>query len=300
MYGKNYEDKGYVSYSRLRDRCAIHSGDYTHVGRSGSSTEAIVIDKQRLLENDVKYLVAEVHCYSIPSFRQAGNCKFVYEQKEGSFDQYERKVAIAERDRNDSGHAMFLGEVFEPSQLENCITLNSDGKSTIPLFYDVENDCVRWLDMTLEGRGMPHVTEDPRNMTSVMSEIERAQNNPYPDMKSLFECYAMNNGEITTDIKEADTVFVRENIDREYLGIKEETRVITSFELDVISKEFSGNDDQSMIVKEPEKVQEQLHQDVEPPLLKQMRYLHGKLDAFPRGAEMKQEFDLDDRFNDRR
>ena len=295
MYGKNYEDKGYVSYSHLRAPGAVHSGDYTYVGKSGSSTEAIACDKKILKEMGVKYLVAEVHCFSIPSFREAGNCRFVHESREGSLDNRRDGSDVLKKESNGrgrwdydsgSGKVVMLGEVFEPKHLENCVQLNSDGASTIPVVYDVDNDQMLWLDMTLQGRGMPHVTEDPRNMTSVMAEIERAQNNPYPDMKSLFECYAHHNGELTTDIKEADTVFVRENIDREELGLKEDARVITGFELDVISKEFSGNDDQSMVVKEAEQKIEEPNQVKEPPLLRQFRYLREKLDAFPRGAEL--------------
>jgi hypothetical protein len=313
MYGANYEDKGYVSYSNLRSPAAIHSGDYTEVGPSGSSTEAIIADKTRLREMGVKYLVAEVHCYSIESFRKAGNCKFVYEQKEGSFGDWTQEPRRGHsRDWNynptydivhqsrDDGNIVFLGETFEPSQLENCIMLNSDGKTTVPLFVDVENGQIHWLDMTLEGRGMPHVTEDPRNMTSVMAEMERSMNNPYPDMKSLFESYAMYNGEIVQDIREADTVFVRENVDREKLEIKEEARVITGFDLDVISDEFSGNKDRSVEQKEePLKVQEEKAM-VEPPLVKQFRYLHGKLDEFPRGAEWQDQRFVDDLIIDRR
>lgn len=308
MYGANYEDKGYVSYSNLRSPAAIHSGDYTEVGEHGASTEAIIADKARLREMGVKYLVAEVHCFSIESFRKAGNCKFVYEQKEGSFSDYEKSQARPRRNTWDwnynptydiahkgrDGEVVFLGETFEPSQLENCITLNSDGKTTIPLFVDVENGQIHWLDMTLEGRGLPHVTEDPRNMTSVMAEMERSMNNPYPDMRSLFESYAMYNGEIVHDIKEADTVFVRENIDREKLEVKEEARVVTGFDLDVISDEFSGNKDRSMEQKEePVKVQEEKTL-VEPPLVKQFRYLHSKLDQFPRGAEWRHEIGFDE------
>ena len=308
MYGADYENKGHVSYSNLRSPCAIHSGDYTHVGTSGSSTEAIMCDKQKMREMGIKYLVAEVHCYSIKSFRDAGNCRFVHESREGSLQNsgnyYDRNKQLYRDDSGGyysagSGHVIMLGEVFEPKCLENCIQLNSDGGTTVPVVYDVENDRMIWLDMTLQSRGMPHRTEDPRLMSSVMAEIEIAQNNPYPDMKSLFECYARHNGELTNDIKEADTVFVRENIDREQMGVREEARVVTGFELDVISKEFSGNDDQSMLQKE-EPVKEPVEQKevVQPALVKQMLYLRGKLNEFPRGAEWQETRD-DRRWFDR-
>ena len=286
MYGKNYENIGYVDWQNLKNGAMLHSGDYTEVPKGGSCTEAIVLDKEKLREMGVKYVVAEVHCWSIDSFRSAGNCKFVYEQKEGSFSEHKNNLTMLQQDyssRKDRG-VVFLGEVFEPSQLENCITLNSDGKTTVPLFYDVESDRIHWLDLTIGGRNqMPHKTDDPMLMTAVMTEIELAMNNPYPSMSEVFNHYLTHNGEITTDIQEADTVFTRKTIDREKYGIKEDARVITGFDLDVISKEFSGNDDQSMIVKE-EKT-EPVKKDIsEHPLLKQLAYLRDKLDAFPRGV----------------
>jgi hypothetical protein len=284
MYGPNYENRGHVSYNQLVQPGAMHSGDYTSVPANGSATEAIVVDKAKMRSLGIKYLVAEVHCYSIQSFRDAGNCKFVYEQKEGSLDRL-KSHELPHRSNYDDGSVVFLGETFEPSQLENCITLNSDGGTTVPLFIDVESGQIHWLDMTLEGRGLPSRTEDPRNMTSVMAEMERSMNNPYPDMKSLFESYAMHNGEIVQDIREADTVFVRENIDREALGIKDDARVITGFDLDIISKEFSGNDDQSLLIQEQEQPTQSDKPIEEPALVKQLRYLRGKLDEFPRGAE---------------
>jgi hypothetical protein len=298
MYGKNYEDLGYVSYSHLKNHAMVHSGDYTSVPSSGTATEAILVDKERLREMGVKYVVAEVHCFSIPSFRKAGNCKFLYEQKEGKFGSYNNVSEMISKSSHHNGEVVFLGETFEPSQLENCITLNSDAQTSIPLFYDVEKDRMHWLDLGIGSREnwRPHVTEDPVLMSSVMAEIELALNNPYPSMSEVLNHYITHNGELTQDITEANTVFVRQNVDREELGILEDARVITGFDLDVISKEFSGNDDQSMVVKE-EPVKEQVEQNnelKEPALVKQLRYLRGKLDEFPRGASWTQSEGLED------
>ena len=303
-YSNDYKNLGRVSYYELKTPWGVHSGDYTQIPENGTSTEAIAVDKTKLKECGVRYLVAEVHCYSIKSFRDAGNCKFIMEQKEGSFDGWNTPI----RDRYgynkrqhynnallgnantmsnvEEGHVMFMGEVFEPSQLENCITLNSDGTTTVPMYYDVDEDRFHWLDMTItQGNAMPRYSDNPFVMTQVMSEIEIAQNNPYPDMKSLFECYAMHNGELVDDITQADTVFVRNNVDREKLGIQETARVITAFDLDIISKEFSGNDDQSMLLKEETREAVEEKKIEEPALVKQLRYFHQKLDEFPRGSQ---------------
>lgn len=295
-YGPNYEDLGYVDFQHLKSNTMIHSGDYTHVNEGASSTEAIVSDKERLQTMGVKFLVSEVHCWSIDSFREAGNCRFVHEQKEGSFGTYDASSSIVRRTNEQDGRVVFLGEVFEPAQLENCITLNSDGKTTVPLVYDVEENRIYWLDFTVGAHDrMPHKTNDPVLMSSVMKEIERAKNNPYPSVAKVVRCYATHNGELTQDIKEADTVFVRYNVDREELGIKEDARVITGFDLDILSKEFSGNDDQSMIVKEEIEKKEPEKKDIKDhPLLKQLAYLRGKLDEFPRGVSWVQSEGLED------
>lgn len=313
FYGKDYERMGHIYYGDMKHPAAVFSGDYTHIPESGHALEAIVVDKQRLREMGVKYAVAEVHCYSIKSFRDAQNCRFVYEEKEGSFDNFRQTAKSRDRyDRygrgfeqaNDlismgrDGSPIFMGEVFEPAQLENCITLNSDGTNTVPVVYDVENDQFRWLDLTINIDATIRNTVNPRVMGEVMSEIEISGNNCVPSMYDVFEAYARYNGEITQDMKEADTVFVRGNIDREELGLKEEARVITSFELDTISKEFSGNDDQSQVQEEP--VVEKTEQDVaEHPLIKQLRYLHSKLEEFPRGISFHEQEGLDDQGRDR-
>ncbi len=299
MYGADYSDKGHVSYSHLKTDGVVHSGDWTHVGSSGSSTEAILADKEILKENGVRYLIAEVHCFSIQSFKEAGNCRFVYEEKEGSMkttDYDSQQRGWRERESG-SGKAVFNGKVFEPSQLENCITLNSDNSTTVPLVYDVEEDRIYWLDNGITRTDMIRNTENPYIMSCAMSEIEIAHNNPYPDLQTLFTCYAQHNGEIVTDPKLADTVFTRGTIDREELGISEEARVVTSYDLDVISKEFSGNDDQSMlVVEEPTIPKETFMEKVEPALVKQLRYLNEKLDKFPLGQilEEEQQFDFGD------
>jgi len=279
MYREDYSNAGFCSYNRLKTPEAVHSGDWTHVGVKGSSTEAILIDKAKLKENNIRYVVAEVHSYNLDSFRQAGNCKFVFEQKEGALPKNyvpnERYVSTSWE--KNYGQAVFLGEVFEPAHLENCIDLNSDANTAVPMFYDVKEDKIYWLDMGLRQYNL-RVTENPYVMCSVMAEIELAKNNPFPDCKTLFECYAKHNGTLTDDITKADTVFVREHIDKDALHVKESARVITGFDLEVISKEFSGNDDQ--VRNEPvtkiEKVEtEKIVQ--EPILLKQFRYLQHQL-----------------------
>ena len=287
FYGKNYEDLGYVSYCSLRKNEAVHSGDYTNVPKDGTSTEAIIADKERLRAAGIRYVVSEVHCFSIDSFQKAGNCHFVFQEREGSFDDvgydhyndrfnHRKSEQLIKQGNTNKGEILLLGEVFEPSASEANILLDSKSKTAVPVVYDVEKERFYWLDYGISKsfeREGPSVTEDPKNMSAIMVEIARAQDNPYPDMKTLFEVFAEGNGKIVDSPEKADTVFVSKPVDREELGIPEESRVITAFDLDVISDEFSGN--KEVINKEEQDIQRETSFE-EPALVKQLRFLKEK------------------------
>lgn len=305
FYGPDYENKGYVSYSSLKHNAAVHSGDYTHVPSGGTSTEAVCMDKKRLVEMGIAYAVPEVHCYSINSFKKAGNCHFVMQQREGSFDdvnyfynghQYgrENQQILRRTDgRSDDGKILFMGKVFEPKASECNIKLNADCQLTSPCFYDVKEGKFYWLDFDItqaRGEWHPSVTEDPTNMSKIMVEMARAKDNVVPDMASLFEAYATHNGTIVDSPDKADTVFVHKTIDREKENISKDARVITAFDLDVISDEFSGNKEIGEIEEKPTQT---LTQE-EPALVKQLRYLREKMDQFPTILRDKPDIDFSD------
>lgn len=292
FYGENYEDKGHVSYASLLHEAAVHSGDYTHVPAGGTSTEAIVFDKKKMREYGIRYAVAEVHCYSIESFRKAGNCHFVMQQREGSFAdvgyKYDRSKwnmtnSVAYRHQNHNGQVLFMGEVFEPSAAECNILLNSDACTVAPFMYDVKEDHFVWLDYSLSNAYdmiRPSTTFDPSKMSRLMVEIENAKTSKKPDMETLFRTFAESNGIIVDNIEEADTVFVADTVDAEKLNIREGARIITSFDLDIISKEFSGNNDLSKIqAQETQPVKEKVVK--ESPLVQALRQLKAKMKEYP-------------------
>lgn len=311
FYGEDYEDKGYVSFNRLRHACAVHSGDYVQVPDGGTSTEAIVLDKARMRSLGIRFAVQEVHCFSIPSFKKAGNCHFVVQQREGSFDDVGytikegtdgqdlwytpgratdnyAKVICKDPERGHgyqgNGKVVFMGKVFEPSAAEHNILLNSDYQTSVPCVYDAVEDVFYWLDFGLNSdynRVKPSVTEDPAKMGAVIMAIESARNSNKPDMESLFKAYATHNGTLVEDITQAATVFVQKPVDSEKLGLREDARIITGFDLDIISKEFSGNDDLSQLEEVKEAPKTEPKAMVEPPIVKQLRLLKGLLDQYP-------------------
>lgn len=271
-YAADGESLGYCSYSNLRSYGMCHSGDYTNVPAGGTSTEAIVIDIEMMKQRGAAFVVPEVHCYSIDSFRKAGNAHFVMQQRDGNMrgntppvrqctDGWAAagakgygKVGFCDITK-ESRTPVMTGEIFEPAASECNILLNSDSSATIPCICDLENGQFLWLDMQIDSysRVAPSVTEDPKNMSVVLAEMYRARHSVVPNMQDLFLTYATANGNIVDDITLAKTVFVHGSVDREKLGIAETATVISSLELDVISQNYSGNNDLSMVEPEQEK-----------------------------------------------
>ena len=275
----------------------------------------------------IRYAVQEVHCFSIKSFKEAGNCHFIMQQREGSFDDvgYSRKASMSDYDYYsrsnaeherithktvgslthriaESGKVTFMGEVFEPSTSECNILLNSQAQTAVPFVYDAVEDRFYWLDYSLTQdyhRSAPSVTQDPTKMSAIMIEIEAARQSKKPDIENLIQTYAANNGTLVDDITQADTVFVAKTIDAEKLSLKENARVITAYDLDVISKEFSGNNDMSKVQKEQtEPVKETSEKKMEEPaIVKQLRFLKSKLEQYPYPIRESKsiEIEIDDR-----
>lgn len=251
-----------VNYCDLRNEYAVHSGDYTDA--PNGATEMLLLDKELMKQNDIKYAVFDVHGFSVP-FDKAEGLKFMFMEKEGCFDNVPKpdKLLHAEFDK-DSWYGLepdkerkviFMGEPFEPSQIEYPIKINAPATSATPCIYDVEENKIHWIDHT----GLLNLcsnVQDKDAQYMISGELEYAYNNAIPNMKQLFEIWGNSCGEITDDITKADTVFSVLPLDSKECGLKETAKVISSFELDYISNEFCGKPIQPEVIeKEKEFVQ---------------------------------------------
>lgn len=293
-YDDKYQAIDRISYYSIKSDFGVHSGDMVQtIERPGketsAATEAIFVNKQVLKDCDIRYLIPTVTCFSVPSFKSVENLTFMHMDKEAlSQNQF--------RTFNKDGNLCFAGEVFEPSQMEHCIKITTDGTQAVPFIYDVMNDSFIWLDVKIHGdKDLPHIVDEGRSLSTIAAEIELAKSNTYPSMQQLITTFASGNGEITTDITQADTVFVNGNVDKEKLGIKEDARVISSFDLDIISDEFSGNKKIEEVEAVKDEKQKNVIEETEPLLVKQMKYFHRQIDLFPHGhIEITHSFDFDD------
>ena len=228
-------------YSDSGSLLGVHSGDYTDA--PNGATEMIALHKQALKEAGIKYAVIQVNGFSVP-FSEAEGLKFITMEKEGTLNRSDIPAnnilcKVPTADKNNELKVAFFGEPFEASQFENPIKLNAPATSEIPCIYDIEKDNVIWIDYVGAIHLNNSVVAQESQVTSWLA-LDYAENNAIPTMEQLFSLYAQTNGEITKDIREADTIFTRLPFDAQKAEIKDNAKIICSYELDYISDTFCG------------------------------------------------------------
>ncbi len=228
-YNANFEEVGNIYYGNRKNKIGCHSGDYTDA--PNGATEAIVIDKELCKKNDIKFVAITVHGFSV-KFKTAENLQFVSLEKEGTLENCNLQQY------GDDGQISFYGEVYEPSQAEDPIKLNANSTAETVLLYNVEENHTLWIDNYDKNISLGRNVAN--NSEMIKATIEHAYTNPMPTLGQLFEIYAKENGEIITDISEADIVFTSKPIDSIKENVKADAKIISGYDLDYISATFCG------------------------------------------------------------
>ena len=237
MYDKDMNfirDCGWQNHYSREDRAStLFSGDYVTADplQNGSgAVEFIIMDKENLKKEGAAYVGVYVHDFS-GNMDRLPHARAFYMEKEGSLQ--------PEHEHERSGHAFptFGGEVVDPAEFEESIKIRPRGThDRILMMYDIEKDNYLWIDEpgSLDSRSL--------NMEQAVSQaslaIHHAMNSAEPSMYDVLAAYAKENGTITDDITQADTVFTVKPADREALGIKEDAQMLSAYDSDRIYNEF--------------------------------------------------------------
>jgi Prokaryotic RING finger family 4 len=111
----------------------IHSGDYTDAPEPDGASEYIDLDLRKLAKRGIRYAMMIVFSYnSVP------------------FDQMPYAFAGIMH-RTDK-----TGDIFEARTVQNRFDLSGNAQIAIPLFVDLQEHRLRWLDVKLTAEGMNH------------------------------------------------------------------------------------------------------------------------------------------------
>lgn len=220
LYDKEWGYIEHVSWTNLKSDCAVHSGDIVSGGpKDGEGvSEFIDINRKKLKNNDIAYVVFQVHSFSGQNFGSLSNCKFGWMERED----------------------MKSGEVYEPKTVKQSMDLVTANTSVVPVIYDVNNNKFIWADMTIGFKG-----ERQNRVENTLSRGAAACysviNMKKPNLYDLIDMHVIARGEYTDNKDDADIIF---NMEKE-----KDRDVITPYDLDVFIGEYLENNKTREVAK---------------------------------------------------
>lgn len=187
FYNENWGYVGHVSYSNIKDntRECYHSGDITNGGAFGGKgvSEFIDVNLDSMLKDGIRYVVPQVYSYTGEPFSQVP-CTFGW------------------MERSD----LNSGEIYEPTTVENQISLSSEGRYTVPLVIDCKERKVIWTDLS----GQFQSTQSNNLESNLVGTTLAAHAMVNLKRTTMFQVAALNalaRGKVVEDVTEADVIF---------------------------------------------------------------------------------------------
>ena len=214
---KDYNVLTHVSYTHKRDQKfeIYHSGDITNGGPVDGKgvAEFIDINVNKAREQGAKYAIINVLNFSGYKYNEVPHADFGFMIREEAMS----------------------GEIFEPSTVENKISLNSGSTSAIPVVIDLENNEYIWIDM--DGRvGDSYRRNETleNNLKGTLLSVYGVLNASKTNMYEVIALNAISRGMLTQSKSTADIIFDIDADTEENRGYKENgIPVITPYDIDV-------------------------------------------------------------------
>lgn len=240
FYNENWGYVGHVSYTNIKDsaRECYHSGDITNGGAFGGKgvSEFIDVDLDSMLKDGVRYVVPQVYSYNGEPFSQVP-CTFGW------------------MERSD----LNSGEIYEPTTVENQISLSSEGRYTVPLVIDCKERKVIWTDLSGQFQSAQFNNLES-NLVGTTLAAYAMVNLKRTTMFQVAALNALARGKVVEDVAEADVIFttdkegIKKTLDENSQSSKalaqnsaeikekseksEEPRIITQWDLDVFMSDL--------------------------------------------------------------
>lgn len=224
FYNENWGYVGHVSYTELKNsslRC-YHSGDITNgddFGGKGAS-EFIDVDLDAMLSEGVHYVVPQVYSYSGENFSQVP-CTFGWMERE---------------DLNS-------GEIYEPTTVENQISLTSTSRISIPLVIDCKEHKVIWTDLSKQ-IGTERSNNLENNLVGTTLAAYAMVNLKRTTMFQVAVLNTLARGKVVERVEDADVIFtadeegIKKALAQESKAKSDEPRIITQWDLDVFMSDL--------------------------------------------------------------
>lgn len=224
FYNENWGYVGHVSYTELENsslRC-YHSGDIINGDDFGSkgASEFIDVDLDAMLNEGVHYVVPQVYSYSGENFSQVP-CTFGWMERE---------------DLNS-------GEIYEPTTVENQISLTSTSRISIPLVIDCKERKVIWTDLSKQ-IGTERSNNLENNLVGTTLAAYAMVNLKRTTMFQVAVLNTLARGKVVERVEDADVIFtadeegIKKALAQEPREKSGEPHIITQWDLDVFMSDL--------------------------------------------------------------
>lgn len=187
FYNENWGYVGHVSYNNIKDsaRKCYHSGDITNGGAFGGkgASEFIDVDLDAMLSGGVRYIVPQVYSYTGEPFSQVP-CTFGW------------------MERSD----LNSGEIYEPTTVENQISLSSEDRYTVPLVIDCKERKVIWTDLSGQFQ-FEQFNNLESNLVGTTLSAYAMVNLKRTTMFQVAALNALARGKVVERVEDADVIF---------------------------------------------------------------------------------------------
>ncbi|WMD22355.1 TerD family protein [Achromobacter seleniivolatilans] len=181
MFGPDFNFIDALTYYQLQSYGGYHSGDI--VDAPDGAAEFIDLNLERLRGRGVRFVVMVLNSYTLQPYCDLAECFAGW---------------MSRQDTNS-------GEPFEPRTVMDRIDLASNTQISLPLVLDLQDRCVRWMDVAL--RAQPRMNNVKNNLSGVSLMLRALLTRPQPDLHTLFTLHAQARGRIIEDVEAAQTVF---------------------------------------------------------------------------------------------
>jgi hypothetical protein len=189
LLGENFDYVEQVSYTNLRSRKVVHSGDVQSA--PNGATEFIDFDIADLRQQGIRYVAIAVISY-----------------RGQAFNEFPCFAGFMERDGLKSGAR------YEPESVRLKFDIDTNSTSHLPLAFDLETRELVFVDLTQQaGRHQGVAGQGDRYAAATRSVLETTQRKP--TFHDVLFAHALARGTIVSTREEADTVYELDGLDIE-------------------------------------------------------------------------------------
>lgn len=185
FYNNKWNELDQISYTRLKNVYAKHSGDLQSAPAPNGASEFVDIDIAKAKESGVRFIIMQIYDYTGDGYVALPECF----------------AGIMARED------VKKGKIFEPRTVEQKFDITSEVVISIPMIFDLKDMQMIWTDISLKANSFLNNIECNRKGVELMGRAMADLNKSKPNLYQLFYLHTKARGTLVNTKEEANLVF---------------------------------------------------------------------------------------------